>query len=390
MRIGHYAPDIWAPGGIRTYIRRLGMGQAARGHSIVYLGLDAPTEEASARPPGDHVTLDSEEDLFPTAAEHGLDVLHLHRLVWTLPEDRIPTLRTVHDNQASCPSGTRLLHRTGMPCNRIPSVPGCLWGRYVDRCGNRHPRAVREDFSKAAQERVLTEHLPTITVSSFLRDRMVEAGCTPANVHVLPSPAPRVDGSVVPIPDTTPPRFLFLGRLAPSKGLAWLLRTLARVDVPLHLDVAGEGDYGAVFEERANDLGIASRVTFHGWCSPERVRTLIQQSRAVVVPSIWHEPAGLVTLEAASHGRPVAASKVGGIPEYARPEFARLVPPNDEEALGQVLRDFATDLDEARSMGARGRALATSVFALDRFLDRHEAFYHEVIERSANTIRSPG
>lgn len=381
MRIGHYAPHIWAPGGIATYVRRLGTAQENRGYRVVYLSQDAG--EAASGASAIHV--DGDADLFRKARDMNLDVLHLHKPVSTLDGNTTPLVRTMHGHQASCPSGSRYLARPGCPCDRTPSVPACLWGRFANRCGSVRPARIVEGFSRLQHEIRMAHHMPVIAVSTFLRNRMIEAGCPADTVSVIPSPAPVVP-SVAPMPQDTTPRFLFLGRLVPQKGILWLLRAVSEArsqGASLHLDVAGDGDLAAEAHAFVAQNGLEDDVTFHGWVGGEHVESLIQSARAVVFPSVWHEPAGLVSLEAAAHGRALIASRAGGIPEYAREEYAVLVPPNDTDALAEALVTLASDADYCAKLGRRGHALATTTFAMDDFLDRMDTVYAS-LRRSSN------
>lgn len=375
MRIGHYAPLLWAPGGIASYVRRLGDAQRARGHEVVYYSRLAPPGS-----PPTHVVA-SDAELFAAADADRLGVLHLHKPVGTLPAERVPTLRTMHGNQGSCPSGSRYLERTGAPCDRDYSVLGCVWGHLVDHCGSRRPTELRDNLAGLRHEQRLAAEIPTLTVSQYVRDAMVASGCPPDRLEVLHSPAPSPGAPYAPPPIDGPPRIAFMGRLVPHKGVDWLLRAAAQVP-GLHVDVAGTGPQPVEDDLRAlvGHLGLADRVQFHGWLDAPAVQTLLSQTWAVAVPSTWHEPAGLVTLEAASAGRAVVASTVGGIPEYARPEFALLAPPGDVDALAGHLRTLATDPERTAEMGRRGRALMQRHFSMDAFLDRLDAVYARVAD----------
>jgi glycosyltransferase involved in cell wall biosynthesis len=213
-----------------------------------------------------------------------------------------------------------------------------------------------------------------LTVSHFLRRRMIEAGCPEAQMQVIPSPAPEVN-RVVPIDPSHPPRFLFLGRLAPQKGILWLLRSFARLDEEAHLDIAGEGDLRSAAEGFVRKNGLEDRVTFHGWVDQDQVTALFRSARAVAFPSVWHEPAGLVSLEAAAHGRALIASRVGGIPEYTSEESAILVPPNDVDALSEAMQRLADNPAEAHRRGRAGRWQARKNFSMREFLSQMDAQY---------------
>jgi len=337
---------------------------------VVYLSRD-PEEAASDE---NIHAVDSDVNLFETARVLDLDVLHLHKPVGTLPEDRVPTLRTMHGHQGSCPSGSRYLSRPGLPCNRTPSLGGCLWGHVVDRCGSVRPSNLASNFRRLRHEVDFVTRVRTLTVSDFLRDRMIDAGCPPGQIQTLRSPAPSV-GSPSPVDGSGPPRFLFLGRLVPQKGIMWLLRAFRETPPEATLDVAGDGDMMEDAQAFVHRHGLGDRVTFHGWVDEGRVTALIQAARAVVFPSVWHEPAGLVSLEAAAHGRALIASRVGGIPEYATEAYALLVPPNDADALAQAITMLARHPERAASLGARGRDEAQKTFAMQDFLDRLDGAY---------------
>jgi glycosyltransferase involved in cell wall biosynthesis len=209
---------------------------------------------------------------------------------------------------------------------------------------------------------------------------MVRAGCPPDQLRAIHSPAPDVENGVSPLPRTDPPRFLYLGRLVPQKGLSWLLRSFAEVSPAAHLDIAGEGPQLENMKALARGLGIRSRVTFHGWVESTRVPSLIRRSRAVVFPSVWHEPAGLISLEAAAYGRALISSRVGGIPEYTNEDRALLVEAGDQDGLADAISLLAQDGDQAQRMGKCGAKGIRSDFSMSDFLDALRAFYRSSIQ----------
>lgn len=376
MRIGHYAPHLWEPGGISVYAQRLGAAQQASGHHVVYLSQRAAEEAADNR-----IVVDGDADLFARAKQLGLDVLHLHKPVSTLPDDRVPTVRTMHGNQGGCPSGSRFLARTGQPCHRTYGDAICTWGHLADNCGSRRPQNVWANLQNIRKEHQLANQIPTMTVSRFLKDRMVEAGCPAHNLRVIHSPAPEVDVDFTPPPQDSTPRFVYLGRLAEQKGVDWMLRSAARSTASFHIDIAGTGEAAVEKNLRAlvRDLDLAGRVTFHGWLDESAVIGVVRAARAVVVPSVWHEPAGLVTLEAARFGRPVIASAVGGIPEYALPDFALHAAPRDVDTMAAHMTLLATRYETALHMGRQGYDLARERFSMHAFTNSVHRFYDSVL-----------
>jgi len=373
MIIGHYAHNLGAPGGIATYVRRLADAQRQRGLDVVLLSAVPPSadiEGPELRVVGGFAGLRR----VVTAGE--IEILHAHSAV-PFDDGDLPVVRTMHGNHGSCLGGGRFLARSGTPCTRAYDPTGCFWHRLTEHCGSLRPSRYVNDVRRTHLEMANAASMRTLTVSAFLRDQMKRSGVDVSGVHVLRSPAPDVQIAPAPPPEDGIPRFIFLGRLVPQKGLDWLLRAVALMDADAVLEVAGDGnldEYAAL----ARDLGIRHRVTFHGWLSSDAVPDLLARSRAVVFPSLWSEPAGLVTLEGAAHGRAVVASMTGGIPEYADPSFSFLVDPGDASAMAARLNRLATDPHLAASMGAAGRAHVRAHHSMTTFLDALDDHYARV------------
>ena len=381
MHIGHFLHDLDGQGGIETYVARLGDGLAARGHTVTYWGLKGTPSPSRMRVP-------DVGTLYTEAQAQGVDVLHLHKSVPESPPSSLPTLRTVHDNGAACPSGSRYLKRTGTPCPRIASLPACLFGHYVDGCGSRRPSKVWEGFRRMADNKSVLPGCPTLTVSQYLKDEMVTAGYPASGLRVVLSPGPIGPTSPPPLRTEGLPHLLFVGRLVPEKGVAWLLRAFAQLNLPAHLDIAGTGDHRGALDEQVERLGLSDRVTFHGWVDGAALNALFKGARAVVVPSVWHEPAGLVPLEAAAWARPVVASHVGGLPEYAHDSFSQLVPPNDDEALTEALRHLCLHPVDAARQGRAGYQHVRAHHSMDAFLDRHDGLYTSLSEQLSPSFQN--
>lgn len=123
--------------------------------------------------------------------------------------------------------------------------------------------------------------------------------------------------ALVPAEDHAP-RYLYIGRLSPEKGLHDLLDAFANVTRRLpsaRLDIVGSGILEQEIKERARLIGLESAVDFLGSKSTEEIGQLLMRSSALVLPS-RSEPWGLVVNEALSYGCPVVVSDVCGcVPE---------------------------------------------------------------------------
>lgn len=371
MRIGHYMHNMFEPGGIASYIRRIAAAQTARGDQIFFL--DRAPQITKSPEPVEFITDDAH--LARRARELQLDIVHLHMNVTPAAIHAIPAVRTVHTHSPYCPSQGRFLKRSASPCNRNYSLLGCLWGHAIDRCGSVRPGALLRNFSTTHAEMKTLANLPVIAISQFIKDQMIRAGYPANQIEVLHLPGPPPRDYLEP-PRDGPPRLLYLGRMIPHKGVDWLLRAMARTKPPLMLDLAGTGNQEADYRALATSLGLTDRVTFHDWVDQPGVENLLRQSRALVFPSLWHEPAGLVSLDAMASGRAVILSNVGGAIEMVEKDASTLVvEPGDEQALAAAMQRLADDHDLARRLGIRGREIATQRFTLDQHMQKLDAIY---------------
>lgn len=334
----------------------------------------------------------SDELIVPskTVDQSHYKLLHVHD-DWILNELRgeCPAVYSLHNHDPYCPSGTKYLFARNACCDRTISPLGCTWGRYIDGCGSRIPSRVVTDIRDSYQYlRVLkTLNIPVITYSNYVRNQLLQHGFPPQQVVTLyyGIEPPKLTAYPLTHDIHRAQRFLFVGRIVPDKGLSWLLKALAKLPSSIQLDIAGEGWDQPRLEQLARQLGISDRITWHGWCDGEALDRLYQQCLALIFPSVWPEPAGIVTLEAYARYRPVIASQVGGIPEHIRPqETGLLVPPNDVHQLATAIGELAQNYHRARTIGETGHAYFLERFTLDHHVHRLREIYAWVMTEFSN------
>ena len=383
MIIGHYEHDIWIKGGIASYIRRISAAQRAAGHQVYFLSQKPSQGQNGEEQP---VIAETDEALYWQASKLGLDILHLHTSVDIPPPDTLPTLRTLHIHKPYCPSGGKFLKRWSRPCDRPYSLHGCVWGHLVDHCGSARPEKLYENLRRTQMEMATLAKIPVVAVSHFLRNQMIQTGYDPALIHILHLFAPKVANETPP-PNDAVPHFVFLGRIVPQKGLEWLLRALHQIKTPVHLDIAGEGYQLPDLQSLVQTLGLENSVTFHGWVDEHRVNELIRSARALIFPSIWHEPGGTVAFEAMAHSRAVIMSRVGGMPEVVLHERnGLLVDPNDIHLLTDSIERLAIDWNLAEQLGIEGRQMASGQYTLQNHMEQLMQFYHQTIAHTSKTV----
>ena len=176
-----------------------------------------------------------------------------------------------------------------------------------------------------------------------------------------------------------------VGRLVREKGFDHAIRALKEI-LAVHSDVrltiVGDGPERTNLERLASDLSLADSVRFTGWVAPADVEGLLKSAYAVLIPSRWREPFGLVALQAAEAGRRVVASRVGGLAEIVRDgETGTLVEPDDPHSLALSVRALLAEPAKAQRMGLAARRDKRSRFDYDRFVAAYERLYRRLGER---------
>ena len=212
--------------------------------------------------------------------------------------------------------------------------------------------------------------------------RVTRGGVRPARVHLVPN-------AWCEMPDSTPlarapardvlgvprggPRIGWVGRVSREKGPDVMIEALARLQRPhVQLSVIGEGPALKQVQAKAQALGVAPQITWHGLV-PDAGRLLAAFD--VMVLSSRTEGTPIILFEAIARGVPVVATSVGGVPAVVGEREAVLVSPEDPGALAQGM---ARAFDDRAGALARATAASERVafkFAVGPWIERHARIY---------------
>ena len=191
--------------------------------------------------------------------------------------------------------------------------------------------------------------------------------------------------SRVPLPTTTSPTVLYVGRLEAVKGVEVLIRAFAKVhhDHPeSRLRIVGDGSQGEVLKALAKQLNLSTVVEFVGWVEPGRITDQYASTQLLAVPSVWPENLPTVAIEALAIGRPIVGSNRGGIPELVDDASnGFIVESGDEEALAKAIGTILFDPQLQQSMAKASLAKAQT-FDDQVFVEKLLSLYHEVLNEN--------
>lgn len=187
----------------------------------------------------------------------------------------------------------------------------------------------------------------------------------------------------VPPAETTPEdAILCIAAHNSKKAIDVLLQALALVrsrGVDLKLTLVGDGPLRSALELQAEQLGIADQVRFTGPLELPAVKLHLQRCRLFVLPS-RDEPFGIAILEAMAHGKPVIATRVGGIPEIiSHLENGLLVPPDDPQALAAAICTLHNEPALRDRLSRRGMATVLERFTYQHTGARFESLFSELV-----------
>lgn len=183
-------------------------------------------------------------------------------------------------------------------------------------------------------------------------------------------------------------RLLYAGRYDRRKGIEAVVRALADLGAGTTLEVRGTGDRGERdrLAALAVELDVAGRVEFAPPLPAAELAARYRAVDAVVFPSEWDEPFGLVPVEAMASGTPVIATGVGGSGEFLVDgvncvRFAA----GDPAALADAVRRLAGDADLRTGLVSGGLRTA-SWFDVDHLADHVEAWLGALVEPTSHAV----
>ena len=166
------------------------------------------------------------------------------------------------------------------------------------------------------------------------------------------------------------PLLLFCGRLEVEKGAEIAVRALARLRTPSSLVIAGTGAEAARLEAIAAELGASRAVRFVGHVANDDLPAWYNAATVFLYPTLAVESFGIAVAEAMACGRPVVASRLGGVrTSIDDPDTGRLVPPGNVGALADAVDRLLRDPWEAKRIGGAARKKAVETLSAARMVD---------------------
>lgn len=223
-------------------------------------------------------------------------------------EEGVPVVQALQNYRLLCPN-KGLFFRENKVCEecigKFVPWPGVVHGCYRGSRPQTAVVAAMLSFHRAIRtyQDKIDLFIPTI---EFVKEKHIEGGFPPEKMMVKPNfldPDPGLgsgEGDFV----------LFVGRLTEEKGVLTLLKAWESLGQQVPLKILGDGPLSEYAQQVASQN---SGVEYLGFKSAQEIYELMGQARALICPSEWYEPFGLVIIEAYAKGTPVIAANQGSM-----------------------------------------------------------------------------
>ncbi len=313
------------------------------------------------------------------------DIAHLHMIdhqlspsiLHTLKKHKIPVIQTIHQYKLVCPNYRLYNPTTNKICEKC--LDGNLFHPIIEKCHKNSQLASAliaiesyfHRFIRIYEKNIDIFHTP----SRFMGDKLKCANIGNGKIrHLFYSlnldnyqPHIEFDDYIV-----------YFGRLAIEKGVLTLLKAMQKLS-HVKLRVVGDGPERKTLEEYAN-LNNLSNVVFVGNKDGDELKSIIQNSKFVIIPSEWYDNSPLVIYEAFAYGKPVIGARMGGIPELIDHKINgfHYEAGNDEE-LAEHIKYLSSQPYLIAEFGNQARAKAEREFEPEHHYKQMYAWYEELL-----------
>lgn len=294
-------------------------------------------------------------DLKKILKNETIDIAHIHNvfpiispsIYRYLKKKGIKTVQTIHNYRFLCPNG--LFFRDGSVCEL------CSNGNYFNavkyKCyKNSTIFSLLYAFIIKLNYNVFRENIDGyIALTEFTKRKLVDSGFNENKIYI------KANGMIDKRPTVSETKnyFLYIGRLSKEKGIDFLLESFSKI-TNMKLIIAGDYSKSPEYYEKYKGC---PNIKFFGFADEAQKETLINESLAVIVPSVCYDNYPIALVEAFRAGITAVGSAIGGIPYIISDGVnGELFEPNNFEQFKSKIEKLYNDCNYRKKLNENARA----------------------------------
>ncbi len=327
-------------------------------------------------------------DHFTTHCPIRPDLVFLHKclsphIFKTVQAWNVPIVHMIHDHEGYCLRGSKFFPISQTPC---PYKAGlcCLFPglAFLRKNAQGHLQFKWKNPVRQKSLIKLDQRCTSFLVASnFMKNTLEIQGYDPGRIEVL--------FGVPNIGEFSTPSFseenilIYSGSLLRGKGLEYLMKALALVDIPFKLEVFGSGGEKNNLLKLVNQLGLDAKVTFRGFCSHQEMMSTLSKATCGVFPSIWPEPLGMSGIEMLQNGLPVVGFDSGAVSEWLQDgKNGLLAKSKDIGQFALKIQQLLLDKELAKRLGKQGQDYVESAYNFNHYTKALADKFNKMIDSS--------
>lgn len=280
-------------------------------------------------------------------------VYHLHNWVQIFSPSILKALEPVldrlvlsaHDFFHVCPNGGFSLFQTGEVCTLKPMTVSCI----RTNCDKKNYGFKLWRVARQAVRNTMFDTqapVPILIIHERMREFFVRSGVHNEWIKTLPNPIRPFAAERIRAEEND--ELVFIGRMETTKGPDLAAAAARRAGVKMRFIGTG-----GILDEMRSEF---PEMIFDGYVKREEIHHKLSKARAIVVPSRYPEPYGLVIVEALWSGLPVIISDTAFLADDLVAAGAGIaLAPQDEQSFATAINTIFADDDLARSMSLAAR-----------------------------------
>jgi len=315
------------------------------------------------------------------------DIVHLHSIrhhltksvLTEIKKRKIPIVWTLHDYKEICPNtsfydGRNICEKCKR--NKIHSV-------VLNQCKKGSLLAsIATYFEAIVNGRgIYDDYIDTfIAPSKFLKNKFVEFGYDNNKIICLPNP---IDTQEINPLFQSNNYFLYLGRLEKEKGLKTLINGLSKIEQKkFELKIVGTGEMEEELKNYVYENHLEN-IHFLGFKQGDELIEILEKAMALVIPSEWYENYPYVALEGMACGKPIIASRIGGLPEMVEAGINGLLFEafNEVDLTDKINNFVELNPDEKKRMGQKGRERVEKINHPNKYISEVIKIYDNLLSQ---------